>query len=327
MGWLWVATLAGCAGAHEGDVDLAGPPLSAAAFAQPLIELPLPPAESYGDLASLRQVSSGYAAFYRKAIGQGKESAGWEHRVFLSDDGVSWRLAGEPTTPTSVGYRTLAFGAGQYLLAGANGGLSGALMVSNDAVRWSEVETTLPAILKLEFLNGRFFALGQQSGVYTSADGVHFTGAATQALQLSAIAYGHGAYVAVGSGPIELSRDGASWDSVALDCAWADACVTPPGGEPVQGYRASVVFGGERFYAGRFSSEDGAHWEEIADLARVPDTYVLGWLLKRNASELSAWQDGAAAVLHTTVVTDNSEHLDCRSRRCLLLPNALLLVP
>lgn len=84
---------------------------------------------------------------------------------------------------------------------------------------------------------------------------------------------------------------------------------------------------GQTLLRGALSSEDAEHWGEIADDARVPDAYALGWSLKRSASELSAWQDGSDQLLHTTVVDDNPEQLDCRSRRCLALPNALLLVP
>jgi hypothetical protein len=60
---------------------------------------------------------------------------------------------------------------------------------STDADAWQDVETDLPAILNLTFLNGQFFGLALWKGIYRSSDGVHFSAASTDAAQLGAIAY------------------------------------------------------------------------------------------------------------------------------------------
>jgi hypothetical protein len=287
----------------------------------------LPPSATYGDLESLISVPTGYAALYRKSLGQGKDAAGWVHRVFLSHDGVHWDEHDLPATPAWVDYRTLAYGADHYVIAGESGGVDkGAVTASTDADAWQDVETDLPAILNLTFLNDQFFGLALWKGIYRSSDGIHFSAASTDAAQLGAIAYGNGTYVAVGSGAIEVSHDGMTWQPVSLDCNMPDACVTPPGGSALQGFRSHVFFANNKFYAEQFVSPDAQNWQAISDPARVPDTFDAGWFLKLESNQLTAWQD-ATHTQTTAVMMDNPDQLDCRTQRCVLFSGALLLVP
>jgi hypothetical protein len=310
---------AGAAGMHA--------PLRVSDFQQPWIRLPLPPSATYGDLESLISVPTGYAALYRKSLGQGKDAAGWVHRVFLSVDGVQWDEHDLPATPTWVDYRSLAYGADHYVIAGESGALDkGAVTSSGDTDTWQDVQTDVPAILNLTFLNDRFFGLALWKGIYASSDGIHFNASATDAVQLGAIAYGNGTYVAVGSGPFEVSHDGMTWHSVSLDCNMPGACVTPPSGPALQGFRSHVFFAKDNFYAEQFVSPDAQNWQAIRDAARVPDTFAAGWFLKLESNQLSAWQDSTQAQA-TEVRVDNPDQLDCRTRRCLLFSDALLLVP
>jgi hypothetical protein len=327
--WIAIASvLAGCSKLEPPVAVGGGAQLTAAELQGPLIRLALPSTDEFGDLESLISVEQGYAALFRKPIGQGKSQAGWQHSIFRSDDGLHWQLASEPPTASSVDLRTLAYGAGRFLLAGHHGDVTkgAVLLTSSDASDWQPLDTQLPAILTLAYLNSRFFALALSTGIFNSSDGEHFSGANTEAGQLGALAYGAGTFVAVGSGPIEVSRNGDDWQAVPLSCDLPKACVTPPGGNPMQRGPSHVFFGDGRFFADQFVSSDGQDWQLIADDARVPNASADGWLLKVTDTTLSAWH-GDEPQLHSTVRDDNPEQLDCREHRCLLLPNALLLVP
>lgn len=348
LGWMCCCALVACANTEFANGPAtANAALSASAFAQPLVRLPLPDAEQLGALESLIETPSGYAALYRQQLGGGgggKSSGVWVHHVALSEDGVHWSQHDLPDPSGWLSYRSLAYGGGHYLLAGQGVAPQGSIARSEDGVTWQEVTTDLPAILTLASVQDRIFALGLLGGVFSSSDGVSFTGAPTDTLQLGAIAYGAGTYIAVGSGPIMVSHDGASWSAVPLDCALPGACVQVPGataapgdctsagacnttpGGFVQSFHRRALFGNGHFITDDFISEDAEHWRKISAPARVPDSFAAGWFLKLEPNQLSAWRE-QEAVMTTTVSTDNPEGLDCRAHRCLLFRDALILVP
>lgn len=306
--------------------------LEASSFAKPLIRLPLPERARFGELTSLVAVADGYAALYRKSLASGKESELWEHRVFLSSDGVNWVQHDVPQTGEWTTYRALAYGAGRYLLAGHASGQKAQLARSDDGVTWRAESADMPAVRNVAFVNGRFFALTNQHGIYTSSDGVSFVGAPTKTIQLESIVYGEGTYVAVGSGPISTSRDGSRWNAVSLDCGIIGACTEAPDGTLFQGYHSRVFYGGGMFVAtswaaeGALVSSDAEHWSAITDPARVPSTFAGGWFLKLATDHLTAWRSEEPA-LRADVIAENPAQLDCRTHTCLLFPDALLLVP
>jgi hypothetical protein len=300
--------------------------LTAEDFSAALIALAMPPSAEFGDIESLVSVPTGYAALYRKTIGQGKSQSGFEHRVFLSSDGVHWSQHDVPTPPAGD-YRALAYGAGRYLIAGQTGVSAGALASSSDGDTWQVLQTDLPAILHIAFLNGRFFALALLGGIYTSDDGLRFTGAVTNAVQLGAIAYGSGTYVVVGSGPFEISSDGNDWQVVSIDCGLPGACVTPPGGTPIQGFHANVLFANGAFYSDKLVSNDARTWRQTTDDQRVPDAFNGGWLMRLYPNAIEAWHDAAAPLLRAALVTDNPKGLDCTTHRCMIVAKQLVLIP
>jgi hypothetical protein len=336
--WLILASLAlsACATAVESTepATTSEPLLSAEQLKQTLIVMTLPSEETYGGRESLIQTQTGFAAFHRKGLGSGKEAAGWENRVFTSNDGVRWDEHLVPTPPTWVDYCTLAFGRGHYFLAGESGNSqTGAFMISDDGASWREQQASLPGILYATFVNGRFFALGELQGIFSSSDLHTWSGTPTSdAVQLNSMAYGDGTYLVGGSGPILASRDGSTWTAHTLPCELPDACVTRPDGIAVQGYRTNVLFGNHRFYSTHFYTDDAAStWHAESDERRVPDIFAGGYFLALHLNPgsmtLNAWQSDTSELIVTNVTNQYPSQLDCQTRRCLVFPHALILIP
>lgn len=325
-GLCWAASilLSACAPANSTPVEgaLAEAPLTAAELqGQPLIGLALP--TTAGDLESLIRTPQGYAAYYRKILGQGKVSLGTENTLFVSADGLHWTPKPIPDIPTWVSYRSLAYGAGRFVLAGSHNGQNTAAVLSSvDGETWQDVPTDMNGILQISFVNERFFALGQVTGIYSSPDGIHFTGGRTNGVQVRSIAYGDGTYVTVSNSALEVSHDGESWRAVSVDRSEAPVDTSRP-----SFYQGDVLFAEGSFYSeGVVSSDNGESWQPISRETPVPEAYDSGWFLNRNGSQLSAWRDGESAV-SATISDDNPDQLNCLSHHCLLLSDGLLLVP
>jgi hypothetical protein len=295
-------------------------------FSHDWIRLPLPAGAEIGQRESLVKTHDGYAALYRRQLGEGKAVFGWENRVFVSDDGVHWSEHSVSLAPAAF-YRSLAFGDGRFVLGGARGGLEGIIATSSDAAEWQTEAAPSDDVSAVAFVNGQFFALSNRMSISRSSDGAHWVESATQTIQLQAIAYGNGTYVAVGSGPIEVSRDGAQWSPVALDCAVPDNCVTDPSGGVHQGYTTHVFYAEGAFYADALVSRDALHWERTTNAARVPNTHYGGFFLRGYPDTLEAWRTADIEPRHVQLRAHADTDSSCAASRCIIVGLDLLLVP
>jgi hypothetical protein len=302
-------------------------PLTERDFATRWVRLPLPGSAASGQIESLIETEAGFAALYRDQLGQGKVVGGWDNRVLLSEDGVAWVehgvLLGEP----GQFYRALAYGLGRYVLVGSRY-QEGAIAASSDGIAWTPVSAGTSPLLAVEFLNGRFFALSLQQGIWSSTDGVTWRASTTQALQLEDAAYGDGVYVAVGSGPFEVSSDGVTWRSVSMNCAIAGNCVQDPSGGWHQAPKNAIFFADGAFYADNFISTDkGASWRQIPQGTSVPHGFHGGYFLRLEADRsLSAWRTGDH-LQRVSLEQTNPPGRNCRNSRCFIVGNQLFLIP
>ena len=134
--------------------------------------------------------------------------------VHTSNDGEKWMPPFQGIVPT---VSAITYGAGRFVAVGSQG----IAAVSTDGVGWRGGKAGRYALTGIAFGKAEFVAVGVRPGnpdaqdaqIFTSSDGVSWTRRAS-GLEwgLSAIAYGHNGFVAVGEGGrVLLSSDGASW--------------------------------------------------------------------------------------------------------------------
>jgi hypothetical protein len=289
--------------------------------------MPVPAGDTLGQLEALVQTDTGFAALYRRQIGDGMGKAvlGTENRVLTSTDGVDWTEHTVPTTETALFYRDLAFGNGRLLVGGALGS-QGAIATSVDGSDWTMREAPMPDVRAVAFLEGSFFALSNSATIWRSPDGDDWVGGPTEAVQLSAIAHGNGLFVAVGSGPIEVSRDGTTWTPVDLDCDLPGNCVTDPSGEVHQGFRSSVFFANGAFHADGLFSTDAMRWQRRNAGAPIPVGHFGGYLMRIDGDTLLAFRDDEPQQLSVQLRPADGQSCT-EARRCFVLDDQLLLQP
>jgi len=143
--------------------------------------------------------------------------------VACNDDGKrSWSASGSTWT-----YATGADGIASSELAVGNGivvGIDGVdVVVSHDAGKtWARGATLDATGGGLVFANGTFTYLAT-GAVFTSSDATHWTKHASPNARPSALAYGHGTYVAVRAHEWHRSTDGITWDVATKDTATDNA--------------------------------------------------------------------------------------------------------
>jgi len=157
-----------------------------------------------------------------------------------SSDGNNWTSVADNT---GGGFYAIAYGNGKFVTVGGKGKIAYSSngetwTVVTDTTIWDYVEeysgTTYnytADINAIIYANNKFFAVGAESKMATSTDGVNwtpvslsaFTNEYGRALAINAIAYGNGKFVAggVGSGlggaTIATSTDGTTWTAVDGD--------------------------------------------------------------------------------------------------------------
>jgi hypothetical protein len=245
--------------------------------------------------------ATGFLALAREFLGEGKVVLGINNYLYQSDDGAHWRRLPLGDKPEHLGFRGVGFGAGRYVLAGSGGGMN-QIWTSADGLGWSKQSFSFdPSNLSaVSYAGGRFFAHSTFRELLTSADGVEWKLITFQTtVQTSAVAFGNGRFVLVGSGALQLSSDGVGWQARSLDCALPGACITDPSGGVHQGYHPYVVFAGGRFYVDNVSSADGVTWLPHAD--PIAADYVGGYLFGHTGADphrlLQAWKPGGPAVV------------------------------
>jgi hypothetical protein len=282
-----------------------------------------------GQVEAIARVPTGFLALRRESVGDAKLGLLQSH-LYESVDGVGWSEIPLGVDRPNFGLRGLAYANGRYVMAGDR-----YLWTSNDGKTWSEEVmgwndgSTLASVV---VSNGRFFGLGTFRRMLTSADGVSWTELDMATVQQTGVAFGDGKYVLTGSGPIQLSRDGLSWQSIALDCALPEACVTTPDGEVGQGYHVGSLYLGGHFYTGSLVSDDGVSWRESGD-PPYPAYESGGYLFGSGAAagSLRAWQPGEPPIELALEPAregnvDLPSEVSCESHRCIVLGSRLFLL-
>ena len=223
------------------------------------------PLDTWHQRNSLSQTNPLNSITYAKglfvAVGEGA--------IVTSPDGIEWTRRDSGTTP---GLGTVVYGRGIFLASDAY-----SLFRSTDGTNWtSSAWSGQEKIEGLDFANDRFFVLshdlrvnGDRAIIFTSTNTIDWTRFRTsQSGAASAVTYGNGLYVAVGTGfgtpsvnriPLVLtSQDAITWTSLDFD-------------SPRYWNRmfADVVYGGNMFLVavefygggGAFAlSPDGSKW-------------------------------------------------------------------
>jgi hypothetical protein len=331
-----VAAIIGCGGEDEPS----GGPLSGDDLQRPWLQLYVPHAL---EAAHVARGAAGFLAVSREMLG-GKAILAVNNYLYRSDDGVRWqRLPLEQAPGEFFGFRGLAYGNGRYVMARSWGGRN-ELWTSSDGQQWSRQTFQLEAsqIAHVTFVQGRFFALTTWKEVFTSEDGGTWTIANLgTTVQPDALTYGHGRFLVVGSGPMQLSFDGLSWRPVSLDCALPGACITDPSGGVGQAHHFHAVFAADRFYVDQLTSGDGMVWQLHGEL--VPTDYVGGYLFGADQNTLTAWKPtmpptplAVESVPPPVTIAEGSapDTIDalpptgetCLTHRCLIVDGALYLI-
>jgi MYXO-CTERM domain-containing protein len=140
-----------------------------------------------------------------------------------STDGVNWSTVGANDLPASWSQnipRQISYTGSAYLVVGAGAYISS----STDLVTWTslspESSLTFDRLRGVQWLVDRFFAVGDDDTILTSADGVTWTKqnvAASIHSNLRDIAYNGKLYVIVGSNNVVLtSSDGSNWSAAQI---------------------------------------------------------------------------------------------------------------
>ena len=194
------------------------------------------PATSAPLQAIMRAVTSGQGKFV--GVGDG-------YSLVSSDKGRTWQSY---PIGSSMELRGLAFGKGRYVAAGRTGDFSfggPALFTSPDGMNWTPCPVPGPPVvhpsakfLGVQFLDGVFYAFGEQTGILRSTDGLNWT----VALAANAVAADGSLLYAVRSltrapGYL-LASAGSSLSTqlflVSLDGqTWTRGPVPPPGPTPL----------------------------------------------------------------------------------------------
>jgi len=181
--------------------------------------------------------------------------------ILTSNDGTNWQRRVSGVTDT---LRDCAYGGGQYVAVGDYG----VVLTSPNLATWTlQYVGTFFALNGVTYGNGQFVAVGEETTICTSPDGIVWTQRGSGEWELFDVAYGGGAYVAVGGirpipgsgtvsgvGVILSSTDGRSWARRVLES-----------GLPV----VSAAYG-----AGTFAAVDGWY----------------GWLNVWSSTNLVDWQ-------------------------------------
>lgn len=325
-----------------GTPDPERPPLTADDLARTFVEIAPP---HVTEAARVARTPNGYLALSREFFPGGKVISEIFNYLYESSDGVTWRRLPLPAKPATFGLRDIAYGGGRYVMVGGGGAGSKAL-VSSDLASWTEHPIPLsdPAQLAhVVYTGGRFIALATFRQVAVSLDGSRWDVGTLENVQPTDVVFGNDRFVLVGSGPVEVSRDGRTWQPAPLDCALPRACIQDPSGGIHQGFHHRVVFAGQRFYMDELVSADGRDWRAHDEpLARA----VIGGRLigsPRAGQGWVAWLPGgppaALAVLPNTSAGTLAQGLGadtinlplpggetCVSHRCELVDGRLYLL-
>jgi len=261
-----------------------------AALAATWQELGVPGAGSRPDLAS---TPSGWFALSQRSVGDAKAPSAWESYLYRSPDGIRWQAVRVSDETDNLWLRGVAYGAGQYVLAGMRMGSSdGAIFHSTDGEHWQELTVASGApsgLSDVVFSGGQFFALSTFRTLLRSTNGIDWQviDLGTTVMPLD-VTFGGGQFLLVGSGDVQRSSDGLLWQPSHLGCDMPGACITNPSGQVAQGLHSRVVFAAGTYFIDQASSTDGQTWQAQPGL--YPQAGLDGHALGSSAeSEFALW--------------------------------------
>ncbi|HTV18580.1 MAG TPA: hypothetical protein VMG12_07920 [Polyangiaceae bacterium] len=265
-----------------------------AALAATWQELGVPGASNGPDIAS---TPSGWFALSQRTIGDARAPSAWQSYLYRSPDGIRWQSVAISDQADNLWLRGVAYGGGHYVLAGKRMGEGDALFHSTDGEHWQEysVATGAPSgIADVVFAGGQFFALSTFRTLVRSTNGVDWQviDLATTVMPLD-VAFGRDQFLLVGSGDVQRSSDGLSWQPIRLDCAMPGACISDPSGNVLQGLHNRAVFVAGTYFIDQASSADGVTWQSLP--GQYPLANVAGYVVGTSAdSALAIWAPGEA---------------------------------
>lgn len=335
-----VVVLLGCEGGSAKDVYVpADPSLDDAAFAQPWI---LIDRISTGQpIDAVAKGAAGYVVITSAASGGRGKVYNRKEFVARSVDGVSWSV-GKFSVSEFDDYKAIAYGSGRYVAVGggnAPDGGAGLVIASRDGVRWTKAFETSRGLLRVAYTIGGFIAVGYGGVIATSIDGSawHESRVVTGFEMLRDATFGAGRFVSGGQ-LLVTSRDGREWERIGCGVALPCGRVTDPSGAMQEFVWINhVVFGNDVFLAsgaGVLRSRDGLAWERLSDVDLPASAVFTGGtflsvdLSKQmdGAVDVATSPDGATWTVRTQTVRAASD-LTCATNRCVLLRNAILVVP
>jgi hypothetical protein len=244
-----------------------------------------------------------------------------EHRVYSSTDGLDWReRAVLDFQSKSVALLDLLCIQERCIAVGHDIFGGEGLLVSSDDLRdWRRLSVGVPFATRIRRANGRYFVLGAR--LSWSEDLQRWTDAGTMEASLNDIAFGSGAYVAVGNRRFLYSMDGHGWKPVTLSCVQT-GCISVPDGSAVAEPTSRVLFAEGRFYADRLMSANGLDWDTNSGPA--PTDFRNGMFLRLEEDAVTAWTSAGSEVLQTALVAGAES---CATARCLVSDGQLIVIP
>lgn len=357
LAWLFSLALAtGCVVA--GATDIGGSPDASAAggngrvtpsawelnpddFTRPWIRLSVPTGTAES-VISLTPDPRGYMALVRYDDSVGKVIGAVTHRLAWSADGLNWSSwdfdsVRDPSQGVKY-YNSVAYGNGRYVVVG-NAGAANLLRVSSDGLTWTSIATDGVGLWCARYTAGRWFAGGTIGYLATSLDGLAWSSQKLEEASINDLAFGNGVYVAAGNRSFWISSDGQTWEQNVIICDSAASCpgVTPPGSTfPQPGLLVvdTIFFVQGRFFARSedtgygFVSADGRQWQVVPREQFAPNLYVGGQFLAITADGVVRGSaDATNSSLLTTLTDDNPQGLSCKSERCFVWKQNVILVP
>ncbi len=276
-------------------------------------------------------IPGGFVAITHDPSGDAKALPSRNNVGLTSPDGLTWQRHG---LGDSVHARGLALGNGVIVAVGQRfgAGTRGTVLTSGDGGNtWTEQPAPNVGLMSVTFLQGQFWAFGEQGAFFTSRDGRSWEDhSRREYVQLNAIAFGLGRYVIVGNVSWLSSSDGRAWTEHRTICDDVALCpgVTPPGGSPPGALALfSILFGNGVFVTDRWVSSDGLHFTAAPDASAGTFSHGLFLGAVDEKGRFTVSSDGRTWTTRTTAVATDDRTSSCVDHTCIPLRDGLLVIP
>jgi len=276
-------------------------------------------------------IPGGFVAITHDPSPDAKAQPSRSNIALTSADGLTWQ---RHSLGETVHGRSLARGNGVIVAVGQRfgAGTRGSVLTStDDGNSWTEQPGASVGLMSVSFMEGQFWAFGEQGAFFTSRDGRSWEDhSRREYVQLNAIAFGLQRYVIVGNVSWLSSSDGSTWTEHRTICDDIAQCpgVTPPGGSPPGALALfSLLFGNGAFVTDGWVSNDGQHFT-AAPGASGRGAFTHGLFLSAGREgAVSVSVDGRRWTTRATAVATDDRSLSCADRTCIALPDGILVVP